>query len=137
MAAYIQEKNMADKIILKGFCPNVLPEIASAGIFAMSSDYEGMSNALIEAVGMGIPCVCTDHPIGGARMTVEDGVSGFLVPVGDAHAMAEKMTRIADDEALADSLSREGIQLRKTLSVDVIADKWLAYIESVKSRCGK
>lgn len=129
LSAYIQSKKLEDKVILKGFSKNVIPEIASAGIFAMSSDYEGMSNALIEAVGMGIPCVCTDHPIGGARMTIEDGVSGYLVPVNDAPAMAEKLKAIAADPALADSFSRKGIALREKLSIDAIADQWLAYIE--------
>ncbi|MBE6957653.1 MAG: glycosyltransferase family 4 protein [Ruminococcaceae bacterium] len=130
LAAYIQSKQLEEKVILKGFSKNVIPEIASAGIFAMSSDYEGMSNALIEAVGMGIPCVCTDHPIGGARMTIEEGISGFLVPVGDAHAMAEKMKAIAADPAMAESFSGKGLQLRQTLSIDAIADQWLAYMGS-------
>lgn len=131
LAAYIREKNLEGKVLLKGFSQNVLPEIAGAGIFAMSSDYEGMSNALIEAVGMGIPCVCTDHPIGGARMTVENGVSGFLVPVGDAHAMAEKMKAIAADPQLSEGFSREGIALREKLSIRAIAGQWLAYIEKI------
>ena len=131
MAAYIQEKKMQEQIIMKGFCPNVVPEIASAGMFVMSSDYEGMSNALIEAVGMGIPSICTDHPIGGARMTIEDGVSGFLTPVGDAHAMAEKMLQLAADPALAEKFSQNGVKLRNTLSIGEIANQWLSYVETV------
>lgn len=134
LANYIREKGLENKVILKGFSKNVLPEIAGAGIFAMSSDYEGMSNALIEAVGMGIPCVCTDHPIGGARMTIEDGVSGFLTPVGDAHTMAEKMALLADDPLLAEQFSRKGLELRDTLSIGAIADRWMAQIEKVMAK---
>lgn len=137
LTEYIRDKGMEEKILLRGFFADLMPEITSAGMFVMSSDYEGMSNALIEAVGMGIPCISTDHPIGGARMTVENGVSGFLVPVRDAHTMAEKMSELADNEALAKSLSRQGILLREKLSLNVIAGQWLDYIDAVKSRCSK
>jgi len=83
---------------------------------------------------MGIPCISTDHPIGGARLTIQDGVSGFLVPVGDAHALAEKMAELADDPVLAKQFSRQGQQLRAALSINLIAQKWLDYIETVKHR---
>lgn len=137
LSAYIQSKGMQDKVFLRGFTTDVISKIAKASMFVMSSDYEGMSNALIEAVGMGVPCISTDHPIGGARMTIEDGASGFLVPVGDSHAMAEKMAQIADDEELANRFSEQGLHLRNTLSIDVIADTWLQYIEAVKNRGNK
>ncbi len=130
---YIQSKGLENKVTLRGFCKNVIPEIAAASMFVMSSDYEGMSNALIEAVGMGVPCISTDHPIGGARMTIENGVSGFLVPVGDTVAMAEKMAQIADQNEIAERFSKQGVQLRNTLSVNVIAHKWLDYIEKIQA----
>lgn len=137
LSAYIQSKGMQDKIFLRGFTTDVISKIEKASMFVMSSDYEGMSNALIEAVGMGVPCISTDHPIGGARMTIEDGVSGFLVPVGDGHAMAERMSQIADDAELAHRFSEKGLRLRNTLSIDVIADTWLQYIETVINRGNK
>ena len=133
LSDYIQAKGMEGAVFLRGFSKDVISAIASASMFVMSSDYEGMSNALIEAVGMGIPCISTDHPIGGARMTIQDGVSGYLVPVGDAQTMAEKMAKIADDAELARRFSEQGQQLRKTLSIKVIAGQWLDYIEEIRS----
>jgi len=119
-------------VFLRGFCKDVLSEITSAAMFVMSSDYEGMSNALIEAVGMGIPCISTDHPIGGARLTIQDGVSGFLVPVGDTCALIEKMTELADNKILADNFSNMGVSLRNKLSIQEIAKSWTEYIEKVR-----
>lgn len=129
---YIALKNMKDAIKLCGFSRDVLQQIRSAAMFVMSSDYEGMSNALIEAVGMGVPCISTDHPIGGARLTIEDGISGFLVPVGDAHALADKMAELADNEELANSFSKQGTLLREALSLQAIAHRWIAYIKSIQ-----
>ncbi|MBR3836878.1 MAG: glycosyltransferase family 4 protein [Clostridia bacterium] len=133
LSDHIQSVGMEEKVFLRGFSKEVLSEIADASMFVMSSDYEGMSNALIEAVGMGIPCISTDHPIGGARLTIRDGVSGFLVPVGDAPTLAEKMAKIADDPELASRFSAQGQQLRETLSINRIAEKWISYLKTIKS----
>ena len=46
-----------------------------AACFVISSDYEGISNSMIEALAIGIPVVATDCPVGGARMYIKDGVS--------------------------------------------------------------
>ncbi|MBQ4131505.1 MAG: glycosyltransferase family 4 protein [Clostridia bacterium] len=129
---YIRSSGMETKVFLRGFCKDVLSEIASSAMFVMSSDYEGMSNALIEAVGMGIPCISTDHPIGGARLTIQDGVSGFLVPVGDTYKLTEKMSNIADDPELASKFSKQGVLLRNKLSIKEIAKSWIEYIEKVR-----
>lgn len=82
LSEYIRAKGIEGAVFLRGFSKDVILEIASATMFVRSSDYGGMSNALIETVGMSFPCISTDHPIGGARTTIQDGVSGFLVPVG-------------------------------------------------------
>lgn len=129
---YIASKNMSGAIKLCGFSKNILQDIESAAMFVMASDYEGMSNALIEAVGMGIPCISTDHPIGGARLTIEDGVSGFLVPVGDAGVMAEKMAALADNEVLANEFAKQGTLLRDKLSIQEIVQQWIEYIEKTR-----
>ena len=128
---YISDKGMSEKIILKGFSNDVINDIKLASMFVMTSDYEGMSNALIKAVGMGIPSISTDSPIGGARMTIIDGQSGFLVPVNEMDEIAKKMELIADDNELSKRLSVNGCLLRKTLSADTIARKWLEYINRI------
>lgn len=131
LSEYIRAEGIEGTVFLRGFSKDVISEIASASMFVMSSDYEGMSNALIEAVGMGVPCISTDHPIGGARLTIQDGVSGFLVPVGDACTLAEKMTDLADNKDLANNFSKQGVLLRDKLSIQEIAKCWIEYIEKV------
>ena len=93
-------------------------------MFVSSSDYEGLSNSMLEAMAIGLPTVCTDCPVGGARMVIRDGENGLLVPVGDREALAAAMCRVADDRALAETLSQNGRTLREKLSIGVIADEW-------------
>lgn len=108
-----------------GFCADVREEIRDAAMFVLSSDYEGISNSMLEALSMGIPTISTDCPIGGARIYIVPEESGLLVPVGDKEAMAEAMCRIASDEQLAERLSAGAVQIREKYSVQRIADRFL------------
>ena len=111
---------------LRGFSGRVKEEINSAAMYVLSSDYEGISNSMLEAIALGIPVIATDCPIGGSGMYIEDGVNGLLVPVGGAEPMTEAMCRIADDRKLSASISEEGRKLREKNRVEQIADRFLA-----------
>ena len=94
-------------------------------MFVSSSDFEGISNSMLEALGMGLPAVVTDCPVGGARMVIKSGKNGILVPVGDTQAMYEAMRSILKDPALADKLSQEAIKVRDEFPLWKIAKRWL------------
>ena len=106
------------------FTTDIHHSILDASMFALASNYEGLSNAMIEAMGCGIPTVVTDCPCGGARMVIRDGENGLLVPVGDSQKMAEAMCRIADDRVLSEKLSKKGTEIRQKLDKRVIARQW-------------
>ena len=83
---------------------NILEKVAPCYMYVSSSDFEGISNSMLEALGMGLPTVVTDCPVGGARMVINSGENGILVPVGDTKAMYEAMRSILKDPALAAQL---------------------------------
>ncbi len=113
-----------------GFSERVKEEINSAAMYVLSSDYEGISNSMLEAMAMGIPVIATDCPIGGSRMYVEDGVNGLLVPVGEAEPMTEAMCRIADNKEFSESVSAQGRKLREKNRVGQIAERFLLLADS-------
>lgn len=125
---YIREKGMDGCIALHPAAPDVHQRVRDAAMFVSSSDYEGLSNSMIEAMAIGLPTICTDCPVGGARMMIEDGVNGLLTPVGDAAALAAAMCRVAEEPELSRKLSENGLLLREKLSVKDIADRWEALI---------
>ena len=130
----IDELGLSQSVRLMGTSKTVLEDIADAGMFAMASDYEGMPNALAEAIALGIPSISTDCLGGGAAALIRDGVNGLLVPIADEQALAEAMTKLAEDEVLAAKLGEEGKKLKQTLSVDAICRQWLDYIAQVVER---
>ena len=103
--------------------------IRDAGMFVSSSDFEGMSNSMLEAMAMGIPTVCTDCPAGGARAIIRDHENGLLTPVGDADALCRAMKEVAGSFELASTLSRNATCLRDELTVDKIVEQWEAMLQ--------
>lgn len=108
-----------------GFSERVKEEINSAAMFVLSSDYEGISNSMLEAIALGVPVIATDCPIGGSKAYIENGRNGLLVPVGEKEALAEAMERLADDPELSRQISVEGRKLREQNRVEQIADAFL------------
>ena len=93
--------------------------------YVSSSDYEGMSNSMLEALAMGIPSICTDCPIGGARTVIENGVNGILTPVGEQAPLTEAMLKIIEDEAFRNLLGNNAYAIRDKLNINDIADQWI------------
>ncbi len=119
-----------DEVIhFEGFCNNILERIRNFGMFVLSSDYEGISNSLVEAMSLGIPSISTDCPIGGSALCIRDEQNGLLVPVGDVEALAEAMIKIAEDKQMAEHLSIEAIKIRETFGEKIVTNKWREYIE--------
>jgi len=101
--AIAQAEGIADKVLMPGSVPDPTPYYASADLFALSSDFEGFGNVIVEALACGLPVVSTDCKSGPAEI-LENGRYGRLVPVGDADALSAAMTEALsakhDPEAL-------------------------------------
>jgi glycosyltransferase involved in cell wall biosynthesis len=98
---------IAGDVVVLGFVDNPYAVMARASVFALSSRYEGLPNALIEAQALGVPCVSTDCP-SGPREILLDGEAGTLVPVGDDAALGAAIARYLDDHALAQAHAEAG-----------------------------
>ena len=84
------------------FCIDVHQKILDAAMFVSTSEYEGISNSMLEALAIGLPCVCTDCDGGGAREMIRDGENGLLVPKGDKKAVADAIERLISDPDYAE-----------------------------------
>lgn len=125
---YIAEKNLQSAVFLEDFASDVHVRIRDAAMYVSTSDFEGLSNAMLEAMAIGLPCVCTDCDGGGARMMIRDHESGLLVPAGDVEAVYRGMREVLENETLAETLSRNAAKVREQLSISRIADQWEAML---------
>ena len=88
-----------------GHTDDVRPYLARCSVFVLPSYHEGLPTCVIEAMSVGRAIITTDVP--GCRETVEEGKNGFLVPVKNAGALAEKMLFLARDPALRKTMGEE------------------------------
>ncbi len=115
---------VGEKVFFRGFSEQVQEKIRKAAMYVLSSDYEGVSNSLLEALALGIPVIATDCPIGGCRTYIKNGRNGILVPVGQTEPMADAMKRIAGDPELAVRMGLEGRKLKEEIRVSRVADRF-------------
>ncbi len=125
MKEYAEQLGIGAKVVWHGFCADVRTQISKGGMYVLSSDFEGISNSMIEALALGIPVIATDCPIGGCATYIEDGVNGLLVPVRDEEKLAEAMCKVANDKELAQKLSINGAAIREKYPISKIADQML------------
>lgn len=120
-----------NKIILPGYTTNIGEKIKDASMFVLSSDYEGMPNALMEAMALGIPCVSTDCDGGGARFLIKNEKNGLLVPKGDIGALADAMDRMLSDRDFANKCGSEAHKICERLASEKIYSEWESFIKQV------
>lgn len=122
----IIQMGLAENIVLHGNVNDVPNQIASAEIFVLSSDVEGMPNALMEAMALGIPCIATD--VSGVRDIITDGENGFIVPVGDKEVMADRIKKLIESKELRKKFSENTICVFSKFDRENVFKQWLELV---------
>ncbi len=124
LMAQAQSLGIADRVVFPGRVTDVRAWLDRARVFVMTSRNEGFPNALAEAMARGCPVISTDCPTGPGEM-IEHGRSGWLVPVGDAAALANAMTEALLDAKCAETFGYRARLRAEEWAIDQIAPRWL------------
>lgn len=127
-----QEYGLTERVFLEGRVEQVEEKIAHASIYVLTSYVEGMPNALMEAMALGLAVISTDCPCGGPADLIEHGKNGLLVPVGNEEALEKALYQLMSDEIYRKNLGKEAFYITKHLHPDVVNKKWITYIEKTK-----
>lgn len=127
----ILKLGLNDKVILAGVTSNPQDSIKNAKFFVLSSDFEGIPNALIEAMSIGLPCISTDCRPGGASLLIKNNINGIIVPPHDEKSLADQMRCLAENAEKAETLGNNARQIVNDFAEDEIALQWCNYIKSV------
>ena len=129
LESIIHENYAEDFVKLMGGSNTLEKDLADAALYAFSSDWEGLPNALMEAMALGLPVVSTDCPCGGPKTLIEDGVNGLLVPIMDEKAMTDGILRLIEDRELAERLGREARKISERANEDAVFEQWQTYLQ--------
>lgn len=125
--------SVADRVFFAGQKDDIYNEIYDASLFVLPSRTEGVPNALMEAMAMGLPVIATDCPCGGPRELIQNGWNGMLVPNEDELSLLKAIEEMLADQERALQM---GVNAQKTIarySGEIIYKKWEDYILHVWS----
>lgn len=120
--------HVENRVKMPGNVSNVEERLADAKVFVLPSDYEGLPNALMEAMTVGVACISTDCPCGGPKLLIRTEHNGILVPVGDKKNMAIALRNLLNDSK---KQKRIGVNAKKSaeeFKTDVILSQWDNYL---------
>lgn len=128
----VKSLNLEKRVFFPGVVKNVFDEIADAKLFVFPSNYEGMPNALAEAICLGLPAISTD--VSGASELIEDGKSGFIVPNNVVEKLVENIQKILSDESLQQQFGKQAVKLNDKLEVSAIVKQWREFVVQIENK---
>jgi glycosyltransferase involved in cell wall biosynthesis len=129
LVQYVKEIRMSEKINFYEFTFDIHNRIRDCMMYVSSSNYEGLSNAMLEAMGMGLPCVVTDCPCGGAKTYIKSYENGILVSVGDTVSLYEAMKYIIEHPVEAEKMAESAMKIKEKLTEENICRKWMEVLQ--------
>jgi len=129
----IAAHRLASRVAMPGFSPQVRQAMRRADLFVLSSRFEGLPNALLEAMAEGVACVSFDCTAG-PRELITHGENGWLVPAEDVDGLAAALDTLMQDDALRARLGTRARDVRDLYSVSEILGQWNTLLASLMAR---
>jgi len=130
----VNKLGLNDRVFLFPSTKDIFEKIRTASLFVLTSDYEGMPNALMEAMALGLPCISTDCRPGGAKDLIEDGKNGIIVPVRDVENLSLKMEYLLKNPIIAEEMATNAQAISITHTSDKVFDDWDTFCVKVASQ---
>lgn len=127
----ITSMGLDEYVHLCGQTDHIEQEIHNSAMYVLSSLSEGMPNALIEAMAIGLPVVATDCPSGGPRQLIQDRKNGILVENDNVVALADGMLEVLNNAELAEKLAHNAKKISEEYDRDKICAQWMDYIAHI------
>ncbi len=124
----ISRLGLEGKAQLMGVSTNPQQDIMDAMMWVSTSDFEGISNALMDAMAIGIPVVATDCSPGGAAFLIKNKENGLLVNKGDVRAVYEGMKYVIEHPEEADKMGKKALEIEQLLDSEKIETMWEDYL---------
>lgn len=130
----VSKLGLDTKVYFAGDTNDVPSKLKNCKIFVLSSDYEGMPNALMEAMAAGVPCISTDCPCGGPKEIIENGKDGILVSVGNEGALVHALDYLLSNTKVRLSIGKNAKEKAKDFTEEQVVSQWYQYFENVLNR---
>lgn len=127
----VEDLDLKNRVLFPGDTKDVPEKLAQSRLFVLSSDYEGMPNALLEAMAVGVPCISTDCPCGGPREIIAQNISGVLVPCNDVETLTKELRTLLADPVISENLGNEARKKAQEFLPAFVYKQWEDYFSSI------
>lgn len=124
MEQYANACGAGDYIHFMGHSKDIYSVMIKSQGLLLTSNFEGVSNSMLEAMAIGLPVICTDCPPGGARMFIDNEKTGMLIPVGGEDELVDSLCKLVDNTDLQLNISHNSRYVRQALNQDEICSQW-------------
>lgn len=118
----INDFNLTDCVELPGNVENIHEKMQDAYMFVLPSNFEGQSNALLEAMMMGLPCISTN--CAGSDEIIENGINGLLTEIGDEKQLYNAIVKLINDEPLRNKIAKNAKCSSNAFSFENVINEW-------------
>ncbi len=130
----VKDKALVDKVRFHGRISNPEKVLEKAAAYVLCSDYEGLPNALMEAMAVGVPCISTACPCGGPEMLIENESQGVLVPCADSNKLAEELLLLLKDSERKKNMSKAAHKRAESFLPENVLREWEDYFELIQNQ---
>lgn len=134
LSSYIIKNKLNDNVKLCGNVDNIENVLKDKKGFILSSRYEGMPNALMEAMSVGLPCISTNCPCGGPRELIKNNKNGLLIENENKEQLISSIIYIIENREKCISMSKTAKKEMNNYNCDKITAKWLDFMKEVCER---
>lgn len=127
----VEDFHLDKQIVFEGQVSDVASKIKDASIFVLPSKCEGMPNALMEAMALGVAPIATDCPCGGPADLINNGENGILIPVDDKEALQEALVTLMDNEKYCKEMGKEASNIVEKIHPDIVNKQWETYLDGI------
>ena len=131
LSMYIKDNKLNNNVKLCGNVDDIDNILKDKKGFILSSKYEGMPNALMEAMAVGVPCISTDCPCGGPRELIKNNINGLLVKSNDKNELVSAMYKIIENDKMCKKIAMSAKKNMNNYSCDKIVSKWFEFMKEV------
>ena len=125
----VDELGLEDRIFMPGIVNDIHERILGCEIFVLSSDYEGQSNALLEAMSLGMPCIATDMP---GHAGIVDSENAYIVEKGSQEQLKSAMLEMIENRGMQKSLGEKAYKAMLGFNSVSILSEWENLLGSVQ-----
>lgn len=127
----VGDSHLDKQIVFEGQVSDVASGIKDASIYVLPSKCEGMPNALMEAMVLGIAPIATDCPCGGPADLIINGENGILIPVDDGEELRKALIKLMDDEEYCKKIGKAASNIVKKIHPDIVNKQWENYLDRI------